>query len=74
MTEKQLNKTIEETLGWAHKMSEEWVGTTAGDIINYHKKHLEYLIESNYMDLASVQVLNFAKILHNAEKELNGYS
>jgi hypothetical protein len=73
MTDKQLKKVVKETLEWANDMSDTWVGTTTGNIIDSQKKHLENLVESGDMNLASVQVIELAQTLVYAEKELDEY-
>lgn len=71
MTEQQLKKTVKETLGWASELSDAWVGTTTGNIIDSQKNHLESLVESGDMNLASVQVIELAQTLVYAEGELD---
>lgn len=61
---------IESTLKWAKELSEAWVGTTTGNIIEAQKKHLEYLVSSD-MNLASIQVLELIETCKYAQGELD---
>ena len=61
---------IEKALNWASELSEAWVGTTVGNIIESKKKHLQYLA-SNDMNLASIQVLELLETCEDAQRELD---
>lgn len=65
------NELIKKTLERASDMSEAWVGTTTGNIIDSQKNHLESLVKANDMNLASVQVLELVQTLQYAEEALN---
>ena len=62
---------IEKAIELANELSEAWVGTTTGNIIEAKKKHLESLVSSGDMNLASIQVLELIETCEFAQKELN---
>lgn len=67
------DKLIKETLKRASDLSEEWTGTTVGSIIDSQKRHLEFLVESGDLNLASIQLLELVQSCNNIESQQNEY-
>ena len=73
MTETELKNLTKKTLGWAGELSEEWVGTTKGNVIEYQRKHVQELFDAGDLNLVSVAVLELAQTCENVESESDGY-
>lgn len=70
MKESELRKIVDDTIKWANELSETWVGTTTGRIIDKQKEHVEELMKSD-PNLAQIAVLELAQTCDYAEKEIN---
>ncbi len=71
MTDIPLEKIVADTIKWANDLSEAWVGTTMGRIIDKQKTHVEELMKSD-PNLAQIAVFELAQTCDYAEKEING--
>lgn len=71
MKDAELRKIVDDTIQWANEMSEAWVGTTTGRIIDKQIEHVSDLMKSNDFNLAEIAVSELAETCVYAEKELN---
>lgn len=71
MTDIPIQKIVDDTIKWANELSDAWVGTTTGRIIDKQKEHVEDLMKSNDFNLAQIAVFELAQTCDYAEKELN---
>lgn len=71
MTDIPLEKIVADTIAWANELSEAWVGTTMGRVIDKQREHVEDLMKTD-PNLAQVAVFELAQTCDYAEKETNG--
>lgn len=70
LTEKNLLKTVDETVAWASDLGDQWVGTLIGRILDNERDNLLDMVKENNLELASVAVLNLAMTCQHAEEQL----
>lgn len=72
MKDTELRKIVDNTIKWANDLSESWVGTTTGRVIDRQKELVEDLMVSKDFNLAEIAVSELAQTCDYAEKELDG--
>lgn len=71
MNHPELSKIVDDTIKWANELSESWVGTTTGRIIDNQKELVERLMVSKDLNSAEIAVSELSKTCDYAQKELN---
>lgn len=69
ITNTQLLETIDITVDWANELSERWLGTTIGKVIDNKVIRLASAVKNNNLERAYEIVHDLAQTLEFAEKE-----